>query len=165
MLTPLCKSGPLVPLTPAVFHILLALFGKERHGYDIRLKRTSAAGAREGIFGPRSLMWRISREAAVSLAAGRALLLSNEAVHPVGPHASVWTLNTVGRRPPERERPELLFASLHDHECQPTWATRCWAAASAAVLDCVGSVRTVAFCPSQSRVSSTILPSGNSSAS
>jgi hypothetical protein len=48
---------------------------KERHGYDIRLKRTSAAGAREGIFGPRSLMWRISREAAVSLAAGRALLL------------------------------------------------------------------------------------------
>jgi DNA-binding PadR family transcriptional regulator len=23
------------PLTPAVFHILLALFGKERHGYDI----------------------------------------------------------------------------------------------------------------------------------
>jgi DNA-binding PadR family transcriptional regulator len=26
---------PLVPLTPAVCHILLALFGKERHGYDI----------------------------------------------------------------------------------------------------------------------------------
>ena len=24
-----------LPLTPAVFHILLALFGKERHGYDI----------------------------------------------------------------------------------------------------------------------------------
>jgi DNA-binding PadR family transcriptional regulator len=29
------KLGPVVPLTPAVFHILLALFGKERHGYDI----------------------------------------------------------------------------------------------------------------------------------
>jgi DNA-binding PadR family transcriptional regulator len=29
------KSAPLVPLTPAVFHILLALFGRERHGYDI----------------------------------------------------------------------------------------------------------------------------------
>ena len=29
------KSEPLMPLTPAVFHILLALFGKERHGYDI----------------------------------------------------------------------------------------------------------------------------------
>jgi len=26
----------------------------------------------------------------------------------------------VGRRPPERERPELLFAVLHDDECQPT---------------------------------------------
>ena len=29
------KTDPIVPLTPAVFHILLALFGKERHGYDI----------------------------------------------------------------------------------------------------------------------------------
>src|SRR5258708_30916444 len=29
------KSRPKLPLTPAVFHILLALFGKERHGYDI----------------------------------------------------------------------------------------------------------------------------------
>jgi DNA-binding PadR family transcriptional regulator len=29
------KSGPQAPLTPAVFHILLALFGHERHGYDI----------------------------------------------------------------------------------------------------------------------------------
>jgi DNA-binding PadR family transcriptional regulator len=29
------KCGPHVPLTPAVFHILLALFGQERHGYDI----------------------------------------------------------------------------------------------------------------------------------
>src|ERR1700722_6920051 len=29
------KSGPQVPLTPAVFHILLALVGQERHGYDI----------------------------------------------------------------------------------------------------------------------------------
>src|ERR1700745_299035 len=29
------KQQPPLPLTPAVFHILLALFGKERHGYDI----------------------------------------------------------------------------------------------------------------------------------
>ena len=29
------KSEPTLPLTPAVFHILLALLGKERHGYDI----------------------------------------------------------------------------------------------------------------------------------
>jgi hypothetical protein len=66
---------------------------------------------------------------------------------------------------PERERPEPLFAVLHDDGCQPTCATRCWASASAAVLACVGSVRTDAFWPSQSRVSKTISPSGNSSAS
>ena len=29
------QSGSHVPLTPAVFHILLALVGRERHGYDI----------------------------------------------------------------------------------------------------------------------------------
>jgi len=29
------KSAPQAPLTPAVFHILLALVGQERHGYDI----------------------------------------------------------------------------------------------------------------------------------
>jgi DNA-binding PadR family transcriptional regulator len=29
------KSSPPAPLTPAVFHILLALYGRERHGYDI----------------------------------------------------------------------------------------------------------------------------------
>lgn len=29
------KSKPAGPLTPAVFHILLALYGQERHGYDI----------------------------------------------------------------------------------------------------------------------------------
>src|ERR1700716_4670980 len=29
------RSRPQVPRTPAVFHILLALVGQERHGYDI----------------------------------------------------------------------------------------------------------------------------------
>jgi DNA-binding PadR family transcriptional regulator len=29
------KPKPTGPLTPAVFHILLALYGRERHGYDI----------------------------------------------------------------------------------------------------------------------------------
>jgi DNA-binding PadR family transcriptional regulator len=29
------ESKPSGPLTPAVFHILLALYGRERHGYDI----------------------------------------------------------------------------------------------------------------------------------
>ena len=38
------KSGP-PPLTPAVFHILLALFGKERHGYDIMQQVKADSGA------------------------------------------------------------------------------------------------------------------------
>jgi hypothetical protein len=38
--------------------------------------------------------------------------------------------NRPGSRPPERERPELLSAVVHDDECQPTWATRCWASVS-----------------------------------
>jgi hypothetical protein len=41
------KSRPPEPLTSAVFHILLALLRRERHGYDIihcsRSKRTRGA--------------------------------------------------------------------------------------------------------------------------
>ena len=32
------KPKPAGPLTPAVFHILLALYRRERHGYDIMLQ-------------------------------------------------------------------------------------------------------------------------------
>ncbi len=44
------KSEPVVPLTPAVFHILLALFGKERHGYDImqQVKEDSGGAVKMG---------------------------------------------------------------------------------------------------------------------
>jgi uncharacterized protein (DUF2236 family) len=42
--------------------------------------REAAAGAMEGVFGPASLTWRIDREAAVFLGAGRALLL--QLAHP-----------------------------------------------------------------------------------
>jgi uncharacterized protein (DUF2236 family) len=42
--------------------------------------RASAVGAEVGLFGPGSLMWRIDREAAVFLGAGRALLL--QLAHP-----------------------------------------------------------------------------------
>jgi DNA-binding PadR family transcriptional regulator len=40
----------MVPLTPAVFHILLALFGEERHGYDImqQVKEDSAGAVSMG---------------------------------------------------------------------------------------------------------------------
>jgi uncharacterized protein (DUF2236 family) len=42
--------------------------------------RTAAAGSLDGIFGPRSMTWRIDREAAIFLGAGRALLL--QLAHP-----------------------------------------------------------------------------------
>src|SRR5215203_3130566 len=42
--------------------------------------RAAAAGPAEGIFGPESLTWRIDREAALFLGAGRALLL--QLAHP-----------------------------------------------------------------------------------
>src|SRR5436190_21230819 len=42
--------------------------------------RTAAAGPIEGIFGPESLTWRVDREAAIFLGAGRALLL--QLAHP-----------------------------------------------------------------------------------
>jgi uncharacterized protein (DUF2236 family) len=42
--------------------------------------RASAAGPTEGVFGPASLTWRVDREAAVFLGAGRALLL--QLAHP-----------------------------------------------------------------------------------
>jgi uncharacterized protein (DUF2236 family) len=48
--------------------------------HQLAFVRASAAGQREGVFGPRSLMWQTSREAAVFLSAGRALLL--QLAHP-----------------------------------------------------------------------------------
>jgi len=42
--------------------------------------RATAAGSLDGVFGPASVMWRVDREAAVFLGAGRALLL--QLAHP-----------------------------------------------------------------------------------
>ena len=47
---------------------------------SLDLVRSRAAGAREGLFGPASMTWRVDREAAVFLGAGRALLL--QLAHP-----------------------------------------------------------------------------------
>jgi uncharacterized protein (DUF2236 family) len=46
----------------------------------IELVRAGARGAAAGIFGPASVMWRVDREAAIFLGAGRALLL--QLAHP-----------------------------------------------------------------------------------
>ena len=54
------KQEPTLPLTPAVFHILLALFGKERHGYDIMQQvRTDSRGAVK--MGPGTLYGSLDR--------------------------------------------------------------------------------------------------------
>src|SRR3712207_6130795 len=49
----------------------------ERQLADVR---ASAAGEAEGVFGPASLLWRVDRESALFLGAGRALLL--QLAHP-----------------------------------------------------------------------------------
>jgi uncharacterized protein (DUF2236 family) len=47
---------------------------------QLRLVQCAAAGASAGIFGPASIAWRVDREAAIFLGAGRALLL--QLAHP-----------------------------------------------------------------------------------
>src|SRR6201993_4041485 len=47
---------------------------------ELNLVRAAAAGSSSGIFGPRSVTWQVTREAAIFLGAGRALLL--QLAHP-----------------------------------------------------------------------------------
>jgi uncharacterized protein (DUF2236 family) len=61
--------------------------------------RAGAAGPREGVFGPASVTWRVNREAAIFLGAGRALLL--QLAHPwvaaaIGDQSKVFA-DPVGR--------------------------------------------------------------------
>jgi uncharacterized protein (DUF2236 family) len=61
--------------------------------------RALACGGREGVFGPASMIWRIDREAAIFLGAGRALLL--QLAHPwiaaaISEHSSTFA-DPVGR--------------------------------------------------------------------
>lgn len=54
------KLTPAGPLTPAVFHILLALYGRERHGYDIM--RQVAMDSRGAVkMGPGTLYGSLDR--------------------------------------------------------------------------------------------------------
>ena len=62
------KVEPQVPLTPAVFHILLALFGQERHGYDIMQQvKLDSQGAVK--MGPGTLYGSLDRMIDAGLAA------------------------------------------------------------------------------------------------
>jgi DNA-binding PadR family transcriptional regulator len=62
------KSSPPEPLTPAVFHILLALNGRERHGYDImqQVKEDSRGAVK---IGPGTLYGSLDRMIAARLVA------------------------------------------------------------------------------------------------
>ena len=55
-----------LPLTPAVFHILLALAGEERHGYSIMREAARAAGGQVKM-GPGTLYGTIKRLLAAKL--------------------------------------------------------------------------------------------------
>lgn len=60
------KAKPVGPLTPAVFHILLALYGQERHGYDIMLRvREDSRGQVK--MGPGTLYGSLDRMIAAGL--------------------------------------------------------------------------------------------------
>jgi uncharacterized protein (DUF2236 family) len=66
---------------------------------ELNLVRASAVNSRSGIFGPPSAMWRIDREAATFLGAGRALLL--QLAHPwvaaaIDQHSRTFA-NPIGR--------------------------------------------------------------------
>jgi uncharacterized protein (DUF2236 family) len=67
---------------PSLFRIrkVAKLVSENDLGLALDSVRAGAAGSAEGIFGPASLTWRIDREAAIFLGAGRALLL--QLAHP-----------------------------------------------------------------------------------
>jgi DNA-binding PadR family transcriptional regulator len=60
------QSNPQAPLTPAVFHILLALIGQERHGYAI-MKEVEAQTEGEMLLRPGTLYQAIKRMLELSL--------------------------------------------------------------------------------------------------
>jgi DNA-binding PadR family transcriptional regulator len=64
----MASSSPRVPLTPAVFHILLALAGQERHGYDI-MQQVKADSGGAVAMGPGTLYGSIDRMIAAGLVA------------------------------------------------------------------------------------------------
>ena len=63
---PVDQSNAAQPLTPAVFHILLALYGRERHGYDImqQVKEDSRGRVK---MGPGTLYGSLDRMLAAGL--------------------------------------------------------------------------------------------------
>jgi DNA-binding PadR family transcriptional regulator len=68
MTTPLPDPESLLPLTPAVFHILLVLAGGERHGYAIKQEVATNTGQQMQM-GPGTLYGTLKRMIAAGLIA------------------------------------------------------------------------------------------------
>src|ERR1700693_4199552 len=60
--------------------MIVMLFSADDLEQSLATVCANTAGPREGIFGPASVNWRVDREAAVFLGAGRAMLL--QLAHP-----------------------------------------------------------------------------------
>src|SRR5258708_35763865 len=75
------------------------IVGAETLECELNQVRAAAAGSLAGIFGPRSVTWRVDREAAIFLGAGRAVLL--QLAHPwiaaaIEQHSDTFA-NPIGR--------------------------------------------------------------------
>src|SRR5262245_38318124 len=80
-------------------HDRLEIVSAESLEHELSLVRDGAAGKLTGVFGPRSMTWRVNREAAIFLGAGRALLL--QLAHPwvaaaIEQHSETFA-NPIGR--------------------------------------------------------------------
>src|SRR5262249_59278227 len=80
-------------------HDPLEIVGTKALEQELNLVRSAAAGSLAGMFGPRSMTWRVNREAAIFLGAGRALLL--QLAHPwiaaaIEQHSDTFA-NPIGR--------------------------------------------------------------------
>ncbi len=75
---PLATASELHP--PALWPAAPEVVGEADLDRELAIVRNAGAENRAGVFGPGSVMWRIDREAAIFLGAGRALLL--QLAHP-----------------------------------------------------------------------------------
>ena len=81
---------------------------------ELREIEAHAPGRIEGVFGPASLTWRVHREAAMFLGAGRALLL--QLAHP-------WVAASIAEHPPRRTTRTPVASSF----CRFCWKFFiCW---------------------------------------
>jgi DNA-binding MarR family transcriptional regulator len=147
------------PLTPAVFHILLALYGRERHGYDImqQVKEDSRGAVK---MGPGTLYGSFDRMIAAGLITKsdtrdpRRKYCKHTALGQATLKAESERLSAVAATAPRHlgaiTVPTLLLASAFDRQLGlPTFI----AGAATALVVCEAVLRTrVAFRPKNHRL-------------